>query len=88
MVAVMALMEAPAIIVGVILIRLFSKNEVHSTKISSLIKHSFTNGSVLLITGSLIIGFIASDQQALGIKPLQQICSKGFILTRYGNCKW
>jgi hypothetical protein len=40
---------------------------------------------VLLITGSLIIGFIASDQQALG-KPLQQICSKGFsyILTRYG----
>jgi hypothetical protein len=35
MVAVMALMEAPAIIVGVILIRLFSKNEVHSTKISS-----------------------------------------------------
>jgi hypothetical protein len=38
MVAVMAL-EAPAIIVGVILIRLFSKNEVHSTKIS-LIKHS------------------------------------------------
>jgi hypothetical protein len=46
MVAVMALMEAPAIIVGVILIRLFSKNEVHSTKISSLIKHSFTNGSV------------------------------------------
>jgi hypothetical protein len=39
MVAVM-LMEAPAIIVGVILIRLFSKNEVHSTKISSLIKHS------------------------------------------------
>jgi hypothetical protein len=73
----MALMEAPAIIVGVILIRLFSKNEVHSTKISSLIKHSFTNGSV--ITGSLIIGFIASDQQALG-KPLQQICSKGFSL--------
>jgi hypothetical protein len=33
---------------------------------------------VLLITGSLIIGFIASDQQALGIKPLQQICS-GFL---------
>jgi hypothetical protein len=52
----------PSNIVGVILIRLFSKNEVHSTKISSLIKHSFTNGSVLLITGSLIIGFIASDQ--------------------------
>jgi hypothetical protein len=35
MVAVMALMEAPAIIVGVILIRLFSKMKF-STKISSL----------------------------------------------------
>jgi hypothetical protein len=71
---------SPAIIVGVILIRLFSKMKFI---VSSLIKHSFTNGSVLLITGSLIIGFIASDQQALGIKPLQQICSKDFsyILT-------
>jgi hypothetical protein len=39
----------------------------------------------VLITGSLIIGF-HSDQQALGIKPLQQICSKGFsyILTDMG----
>jgi hypothetical protein len=75
MVAVMALMEASnyrwcnfnSII----------KNEVHSTKISSLIKHSFT-GSVLLITGSLIIGFIASDQQALGIKPFTTDMFKGF----------
>jgi hypothetical protein len=79
MVAVMALMEAPSIIVGVILIRLFSKKDVHSTKMSSLIKHSFTNGSVLLITGSLIIGFLASDQQALGIKPFTTDMFKGFL---------
>lgn len=79
MVAVMALMEAPAIIIGVILIRLFSKKEVHSTKIGSLIKHSFTNGSVLLITGSLIIGFLASEQQALGIKPFTTDMFKGFL---------
>jgi hypothetical protein len=41
---------------------------------------------VLLITGSLIIGFIASDQQALGIKPFTTDMFKGFsyILTRYG----
>jgi hypothetical protein len=32
--------------------------------------------SVLLITGSLIIGFIASDQQALYQSLLQQICSR------------
>jgi hypothetical protein len=79
MVAVMALMEAPAIIIGVILIRLFSKEDVQKTKMSTIIKHSFTNGSVLLILGSLVIGFLASEQQALGIKPFTTDIFKGFL---------
>lgn len=79
MVAVMALMEAPSIIVGVILIKLFdSKKEVNTT-ILSIIKHSFTNGSVLLILGSLFIGFLASDEQAMGIKPFTNDLFKGFL---------
>ena len=79
MVAVMALMEAPAIIIGVILIRLYNKNEANTTSLSEIIKHSFTNGSVLLILGSLVIGFVASDQQALGIKPFTTDMFKGFL---------
>ncbi|WP_426095665.1 sodium-dependent bicarbonate transport family permease [Flavobacterium sp. DSR2-3-3] len=79
MVAVMALMEAPAIIIGVILIRLFSKEKVQKTKMSTIVKHSFTNGSVLLILGSLVIGFLASEQQALGIKPFTTDIFKGFL---------
>ena len=79
MVAVMALMEAPAIIIGVILIRLFNKNQDNATSLSEIIKHSFTNGSVLLILGSLVIGFVASDQQALGIKPFTTDLFKGFL---------
>lgn len=79
MVAVMALMEAPAIIIGVILIRYFNKNEENTTSLSEIIKHSFTNGSVLLILGSLVIGFVASDQQALGIKPFTTDMFKGFL---------
>ena len=79
MVAVMALMEAPAIIIGVILIRLFSKEGAQKTNMSSIIKHSFTNGSVLLILGSLVIGFLASEQQALGIKPFTTDIFKGFL---------
>ncbi|WP_269683975.1 sodium-dependent bicarbonate transport family permease [Flavobacterium lacustre] len=79
MVAVMALMEAPAIIIGVILIRLFSKEEIQKTKMSTIVKHSFTNGSVLLILGSLVIGFLASEQQALGIKPFTTDIFKGFL---------
>lgn len=79
MVAIMALMEAPAIIIGVILMKIFNKNEVIKTKMKSVIKHSLTNGSVLLILGSLLIGYLASDQQAMGIKPFTTDIFKGFL---------
>ena len=79
MVAIMALMEAPAIIIGVILIKFFNKNEVIKTKMKSVVKHSLTNGSVLLILGSLLIGYLASDQQAMGIKPFTTDIFKGFL---------
>jgi hypothetical protein len=79
MVAVMALMEAPAIIVGVILIRMFDKKKETNTSLISLIKHSFTNGSVLLILGSLVIGLLASEEQAMGIKPFTNDLFKGFL---------
>lgn len=79
MVAVMALMEAPAIIVGVILIRLFNTKKEVNTSILTIVKHSFTNGSVLLILGSLVIGLLASDEQAMGIKPFTNDLFKGFL---------
>ncbi|HNV28116.1 MAG TPA: sodium-dependent bicarbonate transport family permease [Cyclobacteriaceae bacterium] len=79
MVAVMALMEAPAIVIGVILIRLYSEKNANAPRIRSIFKHSFTNGSVLLILGSLVIGFLASEQQALGIKPFTTDLFKGFL---------
>lgn len=78
MVAIMALMEAPAIIVGVVMISFFKKNS--DIKISEIIKHSFTNGSVILIIGSLIIGMLASDSQAEGIKPFTTDLFKGFLV--------
>ena len=78
MVAIMALMEAPAIIVGVLLISWFKKD--NSMKISNIIKHSLTNGSVLLILGSLIIGFLANQNQAEGIKPFTTDLFKGFLV--------
>lgn len=80
MVAIMALMESPAIIIGLVLISLFNKNET-ATKIEipSVIKHSLTNGSVLLILGSLVIGFMANAKQAEGIKPFTNDLFKGFL---------
>ena len=80
MVAIMALMESPAIIVGLILISLFNKEETATKiKIPSVIKHSLTNGSVLLILGSLVIGFLANAKQAEGIKPFTNDLFKGFL---------
>lgn len=79
MVAVMALMEAPAIIVGVLLIKLFSRREQNNSSIWYISKHALTNGSVLLILGSLVIGFIASEEQAMGIKPFTTDLFKGFL---------
>lgn len=78
MVAIMALMEAPAIIIGVMLLSWFKKN--NTIQLSHIIKHSFTNGSVFLIIGSLIIGMLASDNQANGIKPFTTDIFKGFLV--------
>lgn len=81
MVAVMALMESPAIIFGVILMMKFNKEKLDEDQVSikSIIQHSLTNGSVLLIIGSLIIGLIADTKQAEGIKPFTTDIFKGFL---------
>ncbi len=79
MVAIMALMESPAIIMGLLLVSIYNKDENEIIKKRTAIKHSFTNGSVLLILGSLVIGFFANAQQAEGIKPFTNDLFKGFL---------
>jgi hypothetical protein len=79
MVAIMALMESPAIIISLVLISVYNKEDSNAVKIGSVIKHSLTNGSVLLILGSLVIGYLANAQQAEGIKPFTNDLFKGFL---------
>lgn len=79
MVAVMALMEAPAIVVGVTLVALYEKGATQKQSIFSIVRHSLTNGSVLLIVGSLMIGFISDSKQAEGIMPFTTDIFKGFL---------
>lgn len=79
MVAVMALMESPAIIVGVTLMMKFDPETKGSNQLGNIIRHSFTNGSVLMVLGSLIIGLIAETKQAEGIKPFTTDIFKGFL---------
>lgn len=79
MVAVMALMESPAIIIGVFLMLQYGKQSNAQIKWKSIIEHSFANGSVVMILGSLIIGLIADTKQAEGIKPFTTDLFKGFL---------
>jgi hypothetical protein len=79
MVATMALMESPAIIVGVILIMKYDKISSQEQSLSHIVQHSFTNGSVLMVLGSLVIGIIADTKQAEGIKPFTTDIFKGFL---------
>jgi len=66
MVAALALMESPAIVVGLILVRVFTKKsvasthkiEIEETSWSEVLREAFLNGSVLLLIGSLITGVL------------------------------
>lgn len=68
MVAALALMESPAIIVGLILVRLFTRakesnqaNGVGDFSWSEVLREAFLNGSVFLLLGSLVVGMITSE---------------------------
>ncbi|MEY3631506.1 MAG: hypothetical protein RL408_1060 [Bacteroidota bacterium] len=81
MVAVMASMEFPAIIMGVILMNVFpeKKAEIVPVQWKMAMKHSLTNGSVLMIFGSLLIGFVSDSSQSVGIKHFTSDIFKGFL---------
>jgi hypothetical protein len=79
MVAVMALMEVPAIVVGFALIMRYERPVQKDIGIMSILRHSISNGSVLMIIGSLVIGTIADSKQAEGIKPFTTDIFKGFL---------
>jgi len=79
MVAIMAMLEAPAIMVGVLLLNIYKEEKSEKLLDKSIVSHAFTNGSVLLILASLLIGWIASDSQAKGIEPFTTDIFKGFL---------
>lgn len=79
MVAVMALMEFPAIIMGFVLIKKYDATREQSVNVGGILKHAISNGSVLMIVGSLIIGMVADSKQAEGITPFTTDIFKGFL---------
>jgi hypothetical protein len=80
MVAAMALMESPAIVAGVLLLRMTARGGGTTTlpaggssngiAWNELLRDSFFNGSVFLLTGSLLIGAATGDRGWEAVRPL------------------
>lgn len=77
MVAVLALMETPAIIVGLYLAGrgAAKKASISSAPGAGLLHETLLNGSVVLLTGSFIIGMIAGKD---GFEPIAPFFEVGF----------
>lgn len=74
MVAAMALMESPAIIVGMLLYSRFREPDGHRKTLrwGPLLHEACLNGSVFLILGSMIIGYVSGPQGMAQIAPVVQ----------------
>ncbi len=73
LVAAMALMESPAIIVGILLYNRFSRGDTASSSPFSwkqLLHEALFNGSVFLILGSMVIGWVTGSAGMSQVEPL------------------
>ena len=89
MVAAMALMESPAIVVGVLLARLFATSEAspggaavlsrEKLNWGELFREAFLNGAVVVLVGSLLIGTAIGNKGWESIKPFAYTPFKGVL---------
>jgi uncharacterized protein len=84
MVAAMALMESPSIIIGVLMYRKLSNkkedlNSAHNMSIKELLREAFLNGSIVVLLGSLIIGLISNEKGMEVMQPFTGGIFKGML---------
>jgi hypothetical protein len=74
MVAALALMESPAIIVGLLLVNLFTaeKEKERDLDWSEVLRDAFLNSSVFLLVGSLLIGVLTGEHGWDVLEPFTQ----------------
>jgi len=83
MVAALALMESPAIIIGLVLLKVAAPRQESSRskngiQWSSVLHEAMLNGSVYLLIGSLIIGFLTAAHSPAGIEKMSPFTDKLF----------
>jgi hypothetical protein len=94
MVAAMALMESPAIVVGVFLARRYGaasanpRNEHVSSGWGELLRDAFFNGSVFLLVGSLLIGALTGEKGDAALHPFTSDIFKGMLCLFLLDMAW
>lgn len=83
MVASMALMESPAIVIGLVFAAMFVKSddgeEDEKTNWKEILREAFLNPSVFLLVGALIIGIATGEKGWHSMEPLFGTLFKGFL---------
>ena len=70
----LAIMETPAILIGLLMVfwirtRTNSRESMDSHGMKSILREAFTNGSILLLLGGMLIGYSGTDKSMLNIQP-------------------
>ena len=80
MVAALALMESPAIVVGVVLARLAggSAEAAAGNRWGEVLREAFLNGSIFLLIGSLAIGWLVAAFSPAGVEKMEPFTEKLF----------
>ena len=85
MVAALALMESPAIVVGVVLAKLGDRAEEQDGALPAgalpwreVLQEAFLNGSVFLLIGSLVIGALMASFSPTGVEKMEPFTVKLF----------
>jgi hypothetical protein len=79
MVAAMALMESPAIVVGIALARHHGVGDSEAGGWKKILHEAFLNGSVVVLTGSLAIGYLTRDSSGAVLQPFTQGIFQGVL---------
>jgi len=79
MVALMALMECPAIIVGMVLYKKYG-SVVRRFTYLGMVKELFRNGSILVLLGSLGMGFVSKPKEFQHLEPFVVGIQKGMLV--------
>jgi hypothetical protein len=79
MIALMALMEFPAILIGLFLVKIYAKQDISYT-VTRICKEVFRNGAIVVLIGSLVIGCCSHTADITSLKPFLVGIQRGVLL--------